>query len=89
MCWETRKHGLELELGKVTSLSTITVCGKFGSLVGVESEVAFTPSHTKPCLRLSPHTAPSLIVPLLRIQLWRYRVPFYHRGCGGVIVVSF
>ncbi|WP_152088743.1 hypothetical protein, partial [Limnospira platensis] len=24
VCWETRKHGLELELGKVTSLSTIT-----------------------------------------------------------------
>ena len=24
VCWETCKHGLELELGKVTSLSTIT-----------------------------------------------------------------
>ncbi|CDM96428.1 protein of unknown function [Limnospira indica PCC 8005] len=25
VCWETRMHGFELELGKVTSLSTITV----------------------------------------------------------------
>ncbi|AMW28324.1 hypothetical protein B9R42_19395 [Arthrospira platensis PCC 7345] len=41
--------------------------------VGVESEVAFTPSHTKPCVRLSPHTAPNLIAPLLRIQCEAFR----------------
>ena len=29
VCWETRKHGLELELGKVTSLSTITQLPSF------------------------------------------------------------
>ncbi|WP_286180313.1 group II intron reverse transcriptase, partial [Arthrospira platensis] len=33
--------------------------------LGVENGVASIPSHSKPCLRLSPHTAPSLTVPLL------------------------
>ncbi|MFO7091353.1 RNA-dependent DNA polymerase, partial [Arthrospira platensis PCC 7345] len=37
--------------------------------LGVENGVASIPSHSKPCLRLSPHTAPSLTVPLLWIQL--------------------
>ncbi|MET0099891.1 MAG: hypothetical protein ABWU11_24685, partial [Arthrospira platensis] len=27
VCWETRKHGFEVELGKATSLSTITELG--------------------------------------------------------------
>ena len=38
-------------------------------LLGVEKIVTDLPSHSEPCMRLSPHTAPSLIVPLLRIQL--------------------
>ncbi|MDB9390311.1 hypothetical protein PN432_04945, partial [Microcystis aeruginosa CS-579] len=37
--------------------------------LGVEKVVTDLPSHSEPCMRLSPHTAPSLIVPLLRIQL--------------------
>ncbi|MET0100007.1 MAG: hypothetical protein ABWU11_25390, partial [Arthrospira platensis] len=36
--------------------------------VGVERDVAISPSHTKPYMRLSPHTAPSLTVSLLRVQ---------------------
>ncbi|TRV07908.1 MAG: hypothetical protein EWV41_11135, partial [Microcystis wesenbergii Mw_MB_S_20031200_S109] len=37
--------------------------------LGVEKVVTDLPSHSEPCMRLSPHTAPSLTVPLLRIQL--------------------
>ena len=33
--------------------------------LGVERDVTISPSHSKPCLRLSPHTAPSLTAPLL------------------------
>ncbi|MET0032371.1 MAG: hypothetical protein ABWU14_12940, partial [Limnospira maxima] len=46
--------------------------------LGVESEVTFIPSHSEPCMKVSLHTAPSLIVPLLRIQRWRCQMPFYH-----------
>ena len=42
-----------------------TRCAK----LGVEKVVTDLPSHSEPCMRLSPHTAPSLTVPLLRIQL--------------------
>ncbi|TRV20023.1 MAG: hypothetical protein EWV40_14190 [Microcystis flos-aquae Mf_WU_F_19750830_S460] len=38
-------------------------------ILGVEKVVTDLPSHSEPCMRLSPHTAPSLTVPLLRIQL--------------------
>ncbi|TRU95812.1 MAG: hypothetical protein EWV89_13830 [Microcystis wesenbergii Mw_QC_B_20070930_S4] len=38
-------------------------------LLGVEKVVADLPSHSEPCMRLSPTTAPSLTVPLLGIQL--------------------
>ncbi|WP_216844698.1 hypothetical protein, partial [Microcystis aeruginosa] len=37
--------------------------------LGVEKVVTDLPSHSEPCVRFSPHTAPSLTVPLLRIQL--------------------
>ncbi|WP_286167588.1 hypothetical protein, partial [Limnospira platensis] len=53
--------------------------------LGVENGVASIPSHSEPCVKVSLHTAPSLTAPLLRIQRWRYLVPFYHRGCGDVI----
>ncbi|MDC0838276.1 hypothetical protein POG23_11370 [Limnoraphis robusta] len=36
-------------------------------------------------MRVSPHTAPSLIVPLLWTQRWRYLTPSYHRGSGGAV----
>jgi hypothetical protein len=39
------------------------------NLLGVEKVVPDLPSHSEPCMRLSPHTAPSLTVPLLGIQL--------------------
>ncbi len=59
---------------------------KIDRSVGVERDVAISPSHTKPDLRLSPHPAPSLTAPLLGIQHWRCLSPFYHRDSGGVIV---
>ncbi|EDZ96977.1 hypothetical protein AmaxDRAFT_0005 [Limnospira maxima CS-328] len=57
--------------------------------LGVESEVTFIPSHSEPCMKVSLHTAPSLIVPLLRIQRWRCQMPFYHHDSGGVIAEGF
>ncbi|MFO7033200.1 hypothetical protein B9T07_26090 [Limnospira fusiformis CCALA 023] len=36
--------------------------------LGVEIDLTVYPSHSKPYLRLSPHTAPSLTVSLLRVQ---------------------
>lgn len=30
-------------------------------LLGVENSLAAIPSHSEPCMRLSPHTAPSLL----------------------------
>ena len=65
-------------------------------LLGVEKVVTDLPSHSEPCMRLSPHTAPSLIVPLLRIQLdffgchlGFHQLPIYHRDSGGVVIEGF
>ncbi|RAQ39900.1 hypothetical protein B9S53_18960 [Arthrospira sp. O9.13F] len=44
--------------------------------LGVESKVAFTPSHSEPYMRLSPHTAPSLTASLLRVQQ-----PLFIKSC--------
>ncbi|EDZ92272.1 hypothetical protein AmaxDRAFT_4959 [Limnospira maxima CS-328] len=60
--------------------------GNHRAPLGVENGVASIPSHSEPCVKVSLHTAPSLTVPLLRIQLWRCLTPFYHRDSGGVIV---
>ena len=57
--------------------------------LGVESEVTFIPSHSEPCMKVSLHTAPSLIALLLGIQRWRYLVPSYHRDNGDVIAEDF
>ena len=54
--------------------------------VGVENGVASIPSHSEPCVKVSPHTAPSLTAPLLRTQRWRCLVPFYHRDSGGAVI---
>ncbi|MFO7144455.1 hypothetical protein B9T16_24350 [Arthrospira sp. PCC 8006] len=40
--------------------------------LGVEIDLTVYPSHSKPYLRLSPHTAPSLTVSLLRVQRHLY-----------------
>jgi hypothetical protein len=59
---------------------------KLSQLSSVEREVTFSPSHTKPYVIVSHHTAPSLIAPLLGIQRWHCQVPSYHRDSGGVVV---
>ncbi|REJ50001.1 MAG: hypothetical protein DWQ51_16135 [Microcystis wesenbergii TW10] len=51
---------------------------KFSKILGVEKVVADLPSHSEPCMRLSPHTAPSLTVPLLRIQLDFFWLTLYY-----------
>ncbi|REJ41822.1 MAG: hypothetical protein DWQ54_12935 [Microcystis flos-aquae TF09] len=38
-------------------------------MLGIGNGVASIPDPSEPCMRLSPHTAPSLIVPFLGIQL--------------------
>ncbi|RAQ46920.1 hypothetical protein B9S53_05470 [Arthrospira sp. O9.13F] len=51
--------------------------------LGVESEVAFTPSHSEPYMRLSPHTAPSLTASLLRVQQ-----PLFIKSCFIIVTVA-
>jgi hypothetical protein len=46
--------------------------------LGVEKVVTDLPSHSEPCVRFSPHTAPSLTVPLLRIQLDFFWLTLYY-----------
>ncbi|AVQ74365.1 hypothetical protein B5D77_17820 [Microcystis sp. MC19] len=47
-------------------------------LLGVENRVASIPSHPEPYMRVLPHTAPRLTVPLLRIQPDIHWLSIYH-----------
>ncbi len=53
----------QIDAGEIEGVITAT------TIIGVENGVTSIPSHSKPDMRLSPHPAPSLTAPLLRIQL--------------------
>jgi hypothetical protein len=60
---DDQSNGWNLQKSEVRSVCAL-------SRLGVENGVASIPSHSKPYMKVSLHTAPSLTAPLLRIQLW-------------------